>query len=75
MEERSKREHSLGKYEYIELKNLLKIMDLVNSGGEAKMMILSGEILLNGEPETRRGKKLRVGDVISLDDLDIHIVE
>ena len=50
--------------EYIELKNLMKLASLVNSGGEVKMYCQNGEISVNGELETRRGKKLRVGDTL-----------
>jgi ribosome-associated protein len=37
----------------------LKVASLVGSGGEAKVLIQAGEILVNGEVETRRGRKLR----------------
>ena len=65
---------SLEGKEYVELKNLLKIASLVNSGGEAKIIIQNGEISVNGEIETRRGKKLRSGDVILLSQIEIKIV-
>ena len=63
----------LGKYEYVELKNLLKLLDLVNSGGEAKFLIKEGGIFVNGEEELRPGKKLREGDQIILENLTIII--
>ena len=50
--------------EFIKLDSLLKAANIVSSGGEAKMLILNGEILVNGEVETRRGKKIRQGDEI-----------
>ena len=59
--------------EYIELNKLLKIFDLVNSGGEAKIRIRDGEATFNGEIETRVKKKLRVGDVITFDGMEIRI--
>lgn len=49
--------------EYIKLDQFLKLADLVGGGGEAKMLVQSGEVKVNGEVETRRGRKLRVGDV------------
>ena len=52
---------------FVELKNLLKIMDYVNSGGEAKIKIQSGDIVVNDEVETRRGRKLIKGDIIHVD--------
>lgn len=59
--------------EYVELKNLLKILNLVNSGGEAKMIIQNGQVTLNGEVETRRGKKLYSGDLIVINEDHITI--
>lgn len=54
--------HLAGK-EYIELNKLLKIHNLVGSGGEAKMRIREeGEATVNGEVETQVRKKLRAGD-------------
>ena len=47
---------------YIELNKLLKINNLVGSGGEAKMRIRDGEAIVNGEVDTRVRKKLRPGD-------------
>jgi ribosome-associated protein len=49
----------------IELGQLLKFAGLGGSGGEIKSAIKNGEVLLNGEVETRRGKKLLVGDKIT----------
>ena len=50
--------------EYITLSQLLKACDLVSSGGEAKAYLASEEVLVNGEPDNRRGRKLRKGDVV-----------
>lgn len=50
--------------EYIKLDQFLKLARVVQSGGEAKHMIQSGEVRVNGEIETRRGRKLRHGDVV-----------
>ena len=50
----------------IELGQLLKFAGLGGSGGEIKTAIKDGHVLLNGEVETRRGKKLAVGDKITL---------
>lgn len=44
----------------------LKAADLVGSGGEAKILIQAGEVRVNGEVETRRGRKLREGDEIEV---------
>lgn len=48
------------------LDQFLKHQGLVGTGGEAKVRIQSGEVLVNGEPETRRRKKLASGDVIEI---------
>lgn len=51
--------------ETIQLDQFLKLADLVASGGEAKHVIRSGVVLVNGDPETRRGRKLKNGDVVT----------
>ncbi|MBX3095411.1 MAG: RNA-binding S4 domain-containing protein [Fimbriimonadaceae bacterium] len=61
--------------EYIELQQLLKAADVVQSGGDAKYLIQEDLIEVNGEVENRRAKKLRVGDVILIEgELEITIV-
>lgn len=59
--------------EFIKLDALLKFASLVGSGGEAKMLIQNGEVLVNGEICTMRGKKIRPGDVISLNGCEVII--
>ena len=49
---------------FIKLDSLLKLADLVQSGGEAKMAVQSGMVSVNGEVCTQRGRKLRDGDVV-----------
>ena len=48
--------------EFIKLQDALKYANVVYSGGEAKQLILDGEVTVNGEVCTMRGKKLRPGD-------------
>ncbi len=48
--------------EYIKLDSLLKFSGLAETGGEAKVLIQSGQVLVNGEVCTMRGKKMRDGD-------------
>lgn len=50
--------------EHITLDALLKATGLAGSGGGAKMLIAGGSVAVNGETETRRGRKLRAGDVV-----------
>ncbi len=59
--------------EYIQLQNVLKVCGLVDSGAMAKNIIQDGLVKVNGEVETRRGKKIRVGDVVTLFDENIEI--
>ena len=50
--------------EYIKLQDLLKLANAVETGGEAKECVQSGEVQVNGEVCTMRGKKIRPGDVV-----------
>jgi ribosome-associated protein len=50
--------------EFIKLDQFLKLAQVVQSGGEAKHLIQSGAVQVNGQIETRRGRKLRHGDVV-----------
>lgn len=52
--------------EHITLDALLKATGLAGSGGEAKLLIQDGQVQVNGEPELRRGRKLRAGDEVVL---------
>jgi len=52
--------------EFIKLDSFLKAVDAVCSGGEAKIIISEGMVLVNGEVELRRGRKLRPGDRVDL---------
>ena len=60
--------------EYIKLDQAIKYA-LGMYGGEAKELIQSGAVLVNGEAETRRGKKLRGGDIVIAEDMKITISE
>jgi ribosome-associated protein len=52
--------------EYIKLDQFLKLAQIVETGGEAKHLILSGEVRVNGIIETRRGRKLYHGDTVAI---------
>lgn len=54
--------------DYIELGKLLKMVNVISSGGEAKYYLQDNEVLVNGELENRRGKKLYPGDVVKVED-------
>ena len=51
--------------DFIRLDSLLKLSDICASGGEAKVLIQSGKVLLNSAVCTERGKKLRENDVVT----------
>ena len=52
--------------EYIKLDAFLKFCTAVSSGGEAKLLIADGQVQVNGEVCTQRGKKLHPGDTVSI---------
>ncbi|WP_424961208.1 RNA-binding S4 domain-containing protein [Ekhidna sp.] len=60
-------------YDFIELNKLMKIMNLVGSGGEAKQFIDEGLVLVNGQVETQRRKKLRMGDVVTFEGEEVKV--
>lgn len=60
---------------FIKLGQALKAANLVEMGSDAKEVIQNGEVFVNGEVETRRGKKLFPGDVVQYDNETIEIVE
>lgn len=60
--------------EWIKLDALLKFANLVSSGGEAKIRIVQGDVSVNGQVCTMRGKKLRAGDTVLLDGQTLVIV-
>ncbi|MGM9521034.1 MAG: RNA-binding S4 domain-containing protein [Oscillospiraceae bacterium] len=53
--------------EFIKLDAFLKFAGIVQTGGEGKLLIEDGAVLINGETCTQRGKKLRPGDTVSID--------
>ncbi len=59
--------------EYIELIKLLKIMRIVESGGQAKQVVDEGLVYRNGEQELRKRAKLRAGDVIEVMEFKIRV--
>lgn len=55
------------KDEYIKLGQLLKLANMVSSGVEAKIVIQNGEVMVNGEVDTRRGRKVYPQDVVEFE--------
>lgn len=60
--------------EFIKLGQAMKAMNLVSSGVEAKIVIQNGEVMVNGETDTRRGKKLYDGDTFSYQGETVKVV-
>jgi ribosome-associated protein len=58
----------------IRLGQLLKVAGIVDSGGEAKVLIADGGVTVNGEPETRRGRQLHAGDVLAAAGQEVRVV-
>ncbi|HNW39578.1 MAG TPA: RNA-binding S4 domain-containing protein [Candidatus Omnitrophota bacterium] len=63
------------KFEFIELDNLLKVLELAASGSEAKQIILSGEVKVNGQVESRIRRKLYPGDFVEFRQQQISVVK
>ena len=55
----------------MKLDQFLKWNNIVSTGGEAKMLIKSGQVSINGEIEKRRGRKLKIGDVVKFSNNEI----
>ncbi|OXS56670.1 RNA-binding protein [Cohnella sp. CIP 111063] len=53
--------------EYITLGQFLKLADCIGTGGEVKFFLQEKRVLVNGEPDNRRGRKLRVGDTVEVE--------
>ena len=61
--------------EFIKLQDAMKFANLVESGGEAKVVIQEGDVSVNGEVCTQRGRKLRPGDSFTFDGITCRITE
>ena len=70
-----KKTFQLDGQDHIQLNNLLKLLHLVGTGGEAHIRIDNGEVRVNGAVETQRRKKLRIGDEVVFGKITISIVE
>ena len=60
--------------EYITLQQLLKMENFISSGGEAKYYLMDNYVLVNGEEENRRGKKLYPNDTVIVEKKEFKIV-
>ncbi len=60
--------------DFVELNQLLKLAGLCDSGGAGKQLVASGAVQVDGALELRKTAKLRAGQVVTLDDVEIRIV-
>ena len=60
--------------ESIRLGQLLKLVDAVPTGAQVKDVLLTGTVRVNGEPEERRGRQVRKGDVVSAEGMEDVVV-
>jgi len=63
------------KDDYIELYKLIKVMDLVDSGGHAKILVEEGLVKRNGEVELRKRAKIMAGETIEVDNDTIEVIK
>lgn len=59
--------------EFVELCNLLKLTGIADSGGAGKALVASGEVRLDGQPETRKTAKIRAGQQVECRGVRIHV--
>ncbi len=57
----------------IRLDHLLKLAGMVQSGGEAKVRVQGGEVLVDGQVETRRGRQLQGGELVQLGERQLRV--
>ena len=58
----------------IRLGQFLKLSNLVDSGSDAKFLLVEGEVMVNDEVEIRRGRQLRAGDIVEYDGIAVRVV-
>jgi ribosome-associated protein len=59
--------------EYITLGQLIKLLKLVGTGGEEKEFLKTHSFLVNGQPDNRRGRKIRPGDQVTIDNSTVAV--
>ena len=60
-------------HEYVELNQLLKLVGIADSGGQGKAIVASGAVTVDGAVELRKTAKIRAGQVVRIDDVEIRI--
>jgi ribosome-associated protein len=59
---------------FIELHKLIKLLDLVDTGGQAKLLIENAQVFRNGKVETRKRAKITKGEIITIGDVIIEVI-
>lgn len=59
--------------EMIRLGQLLKLAGIVGGGGEVRLLLAEATVLVNGEPEARRGRQLRPGDTVRVNHVELRV--
>jgi ribosome-associated protein len=59
--------------EFIPMVQLLKVTQVVGSGGEAQVLVVEGQVRLNGTVDFRKRAKIRAGDIVQTMDVEIHV--
>lgn len=59
--------------EYVELNQLLKLCGLCDSGGAGKALVASGAVRVDGRPEARKTAKIRAGQVVALEGVEVRV--
>jgi len=60
--------------EHVELNQLLKLAGVADSGGQGKAIVASGAVTVDGEVELRKTAKIRAGQVVRIEDVEIRVV-
>ncbi len=60
--------------EHVQLNNLLKLTGLAGSGGAGKALVAAGSVTVDGNPESRKPAKIKVGQVVSCGETEIRVV-
>jgi len=60
--------------DYVELNMLLKLTGICDSGGAGKAIVASGAVLVDGTMELRKTCKIRAGQVVTIDNMEIHVL-
>ena len=60
--------------DHVELNQLLKLIGLCDSGGQGKQMVASGVVYVDGQQEWRKTCKIHAGQVVQVEDVEIHVV-